>query len=413
MNLLRIAKRDSSADQGRIVDEFVRSIALVTDPVALRISITNWFCQMTGSSNGTFLATNGGGDFRTVFSSRGEGNEVAFRPDGSLCRWLRQNRSVLPIPDAHGVWDYLQPEERAALTHARAHLCVPLSSVNALSAIVLLSDASRPSRAERANMFMLQSMARQAALAYDHALLFEAQRERLHSLYSTEQFIVAGQLAATIAHEVKNPLATIRATLQYLATSEPPSEASSVQLLTASLSEVDRIDRAVRALLNLSQPQQPSDVDVNLVECCHDALPLVHVYARARNVKVVTDFEDENIVVVGDVRELRRVLVNVLLNACEAMSRDVFITIRRVVSDDAPEAHWAEILVIDNGTGISEQDQGRAFDPFFTTKPQGTGLGLSICLQVMRRHGGTIELLRGERGGTTARIRLPLLSPQE
>jgi signal transduction histidine kinase len=416
MNLLRLVKRDASEDHGRTVDEFVRSIALVTDPEALGISITNWFCQIAGASQGTFLAPDDQGDFRPAFSSGVGDAGIAFRPGGTLCRWLRQNRCILSIPDANGVWDYLDPGERAALSNHRAHLCVPLSSANTLSAIVLLSSASRasvPHTGQGANVLMLQSLARQAALAYDHALMFEAQRERLHSLYASEQFIVAGQMAATIAHEVKNPLATIRATLQYLTTSEPSDHLSSAQLLNASLMEVDRIDRAVRALLNLSRPHEATNLDVDLVECCRDALPLVHVYARAKGVKIQTDFEDGPLVVVGDAKELRRVIVNLLLNACEARAREILISARRAAPEEPSLSPSAEILVRDDGAGLSEQDLARAFDPFFTTKPQGTGLGLSICLQVVRRHGGTLDLLPGESGGMTARLRLPLPRPEQ
>jgi signal transduction histidine kinase len=149
------------------------------------------------------------------------------------------------------------------------------------------------------------------------------------------------------------------------------------------------------------------------VECCRDALPLVHVYARARGVRIQTDFEDDTLVVVGDAKELRRVIVNLLMNACEARAREILISARRVMFDEPSLSPSAEILVRDDGAGLSEQDLARAFDPFFTTKPQGTGLGLSICLQVVRRHGGTIELLPGEGGGMTARLRLPLPRPEQ
>jgi signal transduction histidine kinase len=282
-------------------------------------------------------------------------------------------------------------------------LCVPLSAVNRLTAIVLLSDERAP-RHDAGQLLLLSSLAKQAALAYDQALLFGMQQERLQTLYRAEQLIVAGQLAANIAHEVKNPLATIRATLQYLASTTAVDHAALVQ---ASIAEVDRIDRTVRGLLNLSRPAQISRVPVNVAEVLRDALLLVQVYAQRYHVRISNELRDDVLPMMGDARELKQLFVNLLMNACQSLPQGGDVRVAAELSSAANGAPCINVRVIDSGNGMTDEDAAKAFDPFFTTKEGGTGLGLPVCLQIVSRHGGTIELDRAAKG-ITARVTLPL-----
>jgi signal transduction histidine kinase len=401
-------RRMPSADRVRVLDDFVRSIALVTDPAALQSSIARRLREFAGCREGTFCALNSEGEFRSTFTTYGSCSPAAsFRIDGRLSNWLRVNREVLPIPDQNGVWEYLAAEERTMLFASQVRLCVPLSAVNRLTAIVLLSG--QPGRSFRQDdLLLINSLARQAALAYDQALLFEAQQERLRNLYRAEQLIVTGQLAASIAHEVKNPLATIRATLQYLSAQPAPASASRPQLLQASIAEVDRIDRTVRGLLSLSRPTELFRLPVNLVAVLRDALVLVEVYADRQAVRITSDVGHDAIPVLGDAQELKQVFVNVLMNACQSLPDGGDIRVAADVADSPDGTPWVEVQITDSGIGMSEEEAAKAFDPFFTTRAGGTGLGLSICLQIVRRSGGTMELERVQAGGTSARVLLPV-----
>lgn len=400
-----------NADRAQALDDFVKSIALVTDPRALQNSITSRLRELAGCEHGMFCELNAGAEFRVTFSTHSAPlGPLAFPADGHLSNWLRVNRTVLPIPDTDGVWEYLTADERIMLSSAHIRLCVPLSAVNRMTAVVLLSAEHRGRRFDRADLLLLTSLARQAALAYDQTLLFAMQQERLQSLYRAEQLIVAGQLAATIAHEVKNPLATIRATLQYLSNNQASgvSHSSALPLLHASIGEVDRIDRTVRGLLNLSRPAQLSRLPLNVWDVLRDALLLVQVYANRHDVTISCDGTNEVLLLLGDPRELKQVFVNLLMNACESLPNggDVSVAVRLSRGVDGTEC--AEVRVTDSGVGMSEEEASKAFDPFFTTKARGTGLGLAICLQIVSRHGGTIELQKAAQGGTVAQVTLPL-----
>jgi signal transduction histidine kinase len=219
--LFGVSSISPPTERTRAVEEFVRSVALVTDPATLQISITNWWRHLTGYPDGVFLAASHDGTFRPTFATIDVPTDgLAFSGEGRLCNWLRVNRAILAVPDRTGVWDYLSEHERTALRDAQVRMCVPLAAVNTLSAVVLIVGP-KPTALSVSELAQFQGLIAQAALAYDQARAFESQRERLDSLYRAEQLIVAGQLAATVAHEVKNPLATIRATLQYLASTDP------------------------------------------------------------------------------------------------------------------------------------------------------------------------------------------------
>jgi two-component system, NtrC family, sensor histidine kinase PilS len=169
--------------------------------------------------------------------------------------------------------------------------------------------------------------------------------------------------------------------------------------------EVDRIDRTVRGLLNFSRPAEHTDILIDLNECCREALLLVQVYARTRGIQIMTSFADEPVIVSGDPRQLRQVFVNLLLNACEASAKEIHVATERL--PDGDQRGFSQVQVRDTGTGMSAETVMHAFEPFFTTKTNGTGLGLSTCLQVVRGHGGSIELRSNEQG-TTAILQFPL-----
>jgi signal transduction histidine kinase len=217
---------------------------------------------------------------------------------------------------------------------------------------------------------------------------------------------VAGELAATAAHEIRNPLAAIRSLVQFVKDVWPPAEERS-QLLGEVLEEVDRVDRTVGNLLQLSRPQATRQDVLDLADVLTRSVQFIAPYARKRQLQLSAPAITGTLSVVGDPHELRQVIVNVLLNACQACAPggEIVATARTVPVEDAP---WAEISIRDTGHGVAAADLARVFDPFFTTKPDGTGLGLAICREVLHRHHGTITLTSTPGAGSDVILRLPL-----
>jgi len=229
------------------------------------------------------------------------------------------------------------------------------------------------------------------------------------ALLANEKLAVAGRLAATIAHEIHNPLDSV-ANLLYLLQHEPKEEESK-QFLQMAHNELARVTQISRAMLSLYR-ESNAPVSVNLKEMLDDLLLLMQRRFQILGVTVSTDLPPE-IAVEGFPAELRQVFTNLIINAAEAAGQGGNVTVRvRPQPDGAASGQAAEagatVEIMDNGPGISPENRSRIFQPFFTTKGQsGTGLGLWVSQGIIRKHAGTIDIdsrNEGPNHGATARV---------
>ncbi len=239
------------------------------------------------------------------------------------------------------------------------------------------------------------------------------------ALLANEKLAVAGRLAATIAHEIHNPLDSV-ANLLYLL-QHKPTEEESCQFLQMAQTELARVTQISRAMLSLYR-ESKAPVRVNLKEMLDDLLLLMQRRFQILGVTVSAEFPPE-IDVEGFPAELRQVFTNLITNAAEAAGQGGDVTVRVIpqVPDPSPSA-WrpagAIVEITDNGPGIAPEIQDRLFQPFFTTKGEGgTGLGLWVSQGIIRKHGGTIRLdnhADGSGHGAIATVFLaskPVLDP--
>jgi signal transduction histidine kinase len=231
-------------------------------------------------------------------------------------------------------------------------------------------------------------------------------------LRHAERLAALGRLIAGVAHEVRNPLATIRLRVQMCQqSSEDPSVYESC---TVALEEIERLNGMVNRLLNFSQPVQLHPEPTNLRLLLEQRLEGFAERARNHRVRLVTNFNRDPQLLSLDQSRMAQVFDNVIQNAIEAMADSGGTLSMNLTSDGNRSAARRDVCVEfnDTGTGISPAIAGRVFDPFFTTKSTGTGLGLSICHELVRAHGGEIRIVSGNGHGTTVRILLPI-SEQE
>jgi two-component system sensor histidine kinase AtoS len=215
--------------------------------------------------------------------------------------------------------------------------------------------------------------------------------------YRSQQLSTAGQMAASVAHEVRNPLAAIRSIAQLVRDVELPPDRRR-QLLTDVVGEVDRLDGSVSGLLTLARPHQTVRELVDLAAVATQSGSLLAALARRREVTLevtapVTAW------MLGDQRELKQALLNVLLNALEACGPGAAVSLR--VHFPADQVSRVAVEVTDTGSGMTPEQAARAFEPFFTTKAAGTGLGLSVTREIVERMGGEIALSSAAGAGTT------------
>ncbi|MDA8124203.1 MAG: ATP-binding protein [Deltaproteobacteria bacterium] len=221
-----------------------------------------------------------------------------------------------------------------------------------------------------------------------------ARGERLASL---------GRLAAGMAHEIRNPLSSIRGFAQYFA-KRFSGQAEEQGYALVMVKEVDRLNRVITDLLDFARPKEPRREVCLLESIAEQALNLLDQDLKSRKVVVTKHYEADLPTVLADRDQITQVFLNLLLNAMESMPEggEIRIGMSRV---DAPLG--AEILIADRGEGIPEEDLNKVFDPFFSRKRKGTGLGLAIVHQIVTGHGGEIGVESRPGEGTRFRFRLP------
>lgn len=221
------------------------------------------------------------------------------------------------------------------------------------------------------------------------------------ALRRSDQLASLGRLSAQLAHEIRNPLASMRGSAQMLA-ADMPRDSSSEKLAKILIRESDRLEGLVESFLRFARPQPPAFARVRLDTLVADTADLLAQDPIARSVHVSRQLEPVELQ--GDADQLRQVVVNLLRNAFEAVGPDG--RVRLVVE---PGSAQAALRVWDSAGKISPADMSRLFEPFFTTRQGGTGLGLSTAQSIVSAHGGWIEVKSSPREGTEFVVRLPLM----
>jgi two-component system sensor histidine kinase HydH len=221
-------------------------------------------------------------------------------------------------------------------------------------------------------------------------------------LRRSERLAALGKLLAGVAHEIRNPLAAIRSTVQLW--QRMPDQTRTPESLEAVIRAVDRLNETVTQLLKFSRADGTDRQPLNVNLLLRDTLELFAVQTTNQGVKIDAALSDDLPPVAGSDAALRQVFVNLIANALDAMPSGgrLEVTTRPATSGEAVIIEFA-----DSGEGISPEIAAHLFEPFFTTRPQGTGLGLAICREIVVQHNGTIECVES-RVGARFRIMLPM-----
>ncbi len=237
-------------------------------------------------------------------------------------------------------------------------------------------------------------------------------RKLEEKVFRSEKLAAIGELAAGIAHEIRNPLTSISGSIQML--SADLSEGSDNQkLMEIILRETDRLNLLIDDFLSYARPKSMTTDVVYLQEILEDITHLVEQTTGGRRVHLRTEYEEHLPELYADSNQIRQVLWNVIKNSVESLPDNrpgvVWVTIGRAEASD----HRIRFVIRDNGRGMSREVKDRVFDPFYTTKQGGTGLGMAIVYQIIHAHGGTVEVESESGVGTTFTIVLPCRSEEE
>lgn len=235
------------------------------------------------------------------------------------------------------------------------------------------------------------------------------QKEMEERLLQSERFVVIGQMASKVAHEIRNPLSSISLNAELLEDEIDSADENVCRdakpLLQSIMSEVDRLAVLTEEYLQFSRlpHMAPEDGDINKV--ISEVLDFFEAEANSIGIQIVTTVEKALPQFPFDPQQIRRLILNLLRNAAEAMPGGGAIHIRlRQVNEQV------QLSVTDSGHGISEQQLNKIFEPFYTTKDMGTGLGLALCSQIVQEHGGRIWAESREKAGATFYVDFPIKS---
>ncbi len=221
-------------------------------------------------------------------------------------------------------------------------------------------------------------------------------------LISKTRLAAVGEVAASVAHDLRNPLGAIRNAKFYLSRKLPQSEGKWREYLEVMEREIVTADRIIHDLMDMTRARDPEFSEVELEKATREAFSRLD---DRGGVNLEIRLERDPFLIFADPDQIARVIYNLLLNAVQAMNGDG----RIVVSADS-DADFDSIRISDTGPGVAADLRGRLFEPLITDKAKGTGLGLAICRQIVERHGGRITLEQSHDGGSEFLIKLPRLS---
>ncbi len=236
-------------------------------------------------------------------------------------------------------------------------------------------------------------------------------RQRLER---AERLATLGEIAASLAHEIKNPLAGIAGAVQVMADEMPESEPRK-EIMHEILTQIHRLDRTVQDLLAFARPGKPDVEPCDIHQVLDRVLILLAENPDAKQMRVVRAYQPGIPRVPADDKQLRQVFLNLILNAVQAMRAGGQITLQTTLHATAvgqgTRGPILEVAVIDTGPGIPPTSLQEIFTPFMTTKRRGTGLGLSVSRRIIEDHGGWITAESAPGEGATFRVYLPVESP--
>ncbi|MFH1810923.1 MAG: ATP-binding protein [Pseudomonadota bacterium] len=309
--------------------------------------------------------------------------------------------------DGHALVDGRRAQSEAtrplleALDAMFADLVIPIVGSTRALGLLTLRDERIESAFSNDEITQLVRVADLVAVALENSRLVERLRER-------DRLALLGEMAAGLAHEIRNPLGAIKSTVQYL---EPDlARDETRQFYDIILSEVNRLERVVSQFLDYARPSSSTFAPFDLNDAIQRTLTLLQGSEIPEAVTVELQLADALPRVSGDIDQLRQVILNLVLNAVQAMrgSGRLSVHTEHVASSMSADDGHVVLRVGDSGAGIAPEVRARLFAPFFSTREGGTGLGLAICKRIIESHGGRIGVRSKPGEGAEFSVHLPV-----
>lgn len=330
--------------------------------------------------------------------------------DAGIAGWVARNAQPVLVGDAPRDSRYDPRVDGLVGPETRSLLAVPLKYRDA--AIGVVEAVNKAGGFDDHDRELLSTLAGSTAIAIENARLYQAERELRKlveqsqtQLVQTEKLAATGRLAASLAHEINNPLQAIHNSLQLILSFQLEADEQREYLQIAE-EEIERLMSLVASILEFARPPQQEMRTTNVNEVVERVLALTGKYLQHRRVAVRRDLAPDLPRMLAAPDELEQVFLNLVLNAVDAMPGGGTLHIASHLAADGRLG----VVFSDTGHGIASELLDHIFEPFFSTREGGTGLGLTVSYNIVRRHGGemTVQSTVGE--GTTFTVWLPALT---
>ncbi|EYV03498.1 sensor protein ZraS [Escherichia coli O121:H19 str. 2010C-3840] len=289
------------------------------------------------------------------------------------------------------------------MRHMQQYAATPQAIFIAFDASNIVSAEDREQRNTLIILFALATVLLASVLSFFWYRRYLRSRQLLQDeMKRKEKLVALGHLAAGVAHEIRNPLSSIKGLAKYFA-ERAPAGGEAHQLAQVMAKEADRLNRVVSELLELVKPTHLALQAVDLNTLINHSLQLVSQDANSREIQLRFTANDTLPEIQADPDRLTQVLLNLYLNAIQAIGQHGVISV--TVSESGA---GVKISVTDSGKGIAADQLEAIFTPYFTTKAEGTGLGLAVVHNIVEQHGGTIQVASQEGKGSTFTLWLPV-----
>jgi len=357
-----------------------------------------------GLSKSSFLLFDSKKKVFTVTYSQGvekaDIENLSLKADDRLFSWFGENDKILILEELEQSPKHSEYLEIIYTMHSlESEICIPLFFQKHLAGIINLGSKESGEMFSNEELKFLSTLANQVAVAIENSKLYSR-------MLRTDRLAAVGTLAARLAHEIRNPLVSIKTVTELLPERIDDPEFRT-HFLGIAINEIDRIKQLVDDMLNFSKPYAPKFQNEDVNQIIHDMLHLLQSETRSKNLTVNYD-PDENLPPIKlDKDQIKQVILNIMLNAVHACNENNTIYISTRLIDIDHNSQNLQIEIRDNGVGIQEKDLENLFDPFFSTKHDGVGLGLSIAHQIVQEHDGLLEVDSEFGRGTSFYINIP------
>jgi signal transduction histidine kinase len=292
-----------------------------------------------------------------------------------------------------------------------AELCIPLRNKDRMIGFLNLGHKAKQNMYTQEDLNLLFTLAQNAAIALDNALLYEDLRTQKALIHRTDRLRSLETIAGGFAHEIRNPLTSIKTFVQLSRQRKDDPEFFG-EFSAVVCEDVARIERLIQEILDYAKYGEPKFQEEDLNEVVSSSLYFIKVSADNRSISIDKELAENLARVMLDRQQIKQVLLNLFMNALHAMAEGDKLAVRTHALHKRDRGKWVQIEISDTGCGIPAADLDHIFDPFYTTKHvseerEGTGLGLTIVHQIIEEHGGYIEVQSEVGRGTTFFINLP------